>query len=196
MNLGKFFARTTLKILGWSLVFEGFPTPKGILVVYPHTSNLDFFIGILAKWSLGIRVCFLAKDSLFKYPLVGWCLRFLGGRPVVRNSPQGYVQSIAEEMVKADYFWLAVTPEGTRKHTPGWRSGFYHLAMETQCLVGFVFIDYQHKKVGVKDFMKMTGNQESDINQICFFYDGIEGRFPEKMAPIEFWSPTKEKNKV
>lgn len=185
-----------LKLLGWSLKFEGLPGQHGILIVYPHTSNVDFFIGILAKWAIGIPIHYLAKDSLFKIPLIGWWLRYLGGRPVVRSSPQGYVAELAQEMKSNDYFWLVITPEGTRKKTPGWRSGFYRLAILTGYPVGFAFLDYAKKEVGVTDFAYLQADESADMELIQQYYQGKVGRYPENMAPIEFWSPSNREKGV
>jgi 1-acyl-sn-glycerol-3-phosphate acyltransferase len=162
-------------------------------VVYPHTSNVDFFIGILAKWSLGVPINYLAKDSLFEIPLIGAWLRYLGGRPVVRNSPQGYVSELADEMARSEYFWLVITPEGTRKKTPGWRTGFYHLALKTGYPVGITYVDYSKKQVGVTQFLYMSGNEEEDMLMIRKGFEGRVGRFSDQMAPIEFWTPTVRK---
>lgn len=193
---GNTFAKWLLKILGWTLDVSGLPSQRGILVAYPHTSNNDFYIGMLAKWASGISTYFLAKDSLFKIPVVGWWLFSIGGRPVIRNSPQGYVKSLAKEMVQSEYFWLAITPEGTRKYTPGWRTGFYQIAIETGYPVGFVYLDYQKKMIGLTQFRHMSGDQSLDLERIRKIYHGKVGYIPENMAPIIFWSPQSAKNDV
>ena len=187
---GSKLVRRLLSLFGWRVDIAGLPGPRGILVVYPHTSNLDFFLGILAKSASGVPANFLAKDSLFTLPLVGQWLRYLGGKAVIRDRPQGYVKVLAQEMAQAAFFWLAIAPEGTRKYTPGWRSGFYHLALETNYPVGFVSIDYQSKTIQLKGFLLMTGVQTTDLEKIQQLYAGEVGRYPENMAPIVFWSPT------
>jgi 1-acyl-sn-glycerol-3-phosphate acyltransferase len=48
------FARTLLRLFGWRVDFDGLPGPKGVLIVYPHTSNWDFVIGLLAKWTIAL----------------------------------------------------------------------------------------------------------------------------------------------
>ncbi len=193
---GNWMSRSILKMLGWQIRFHGLPKNHGILIVYPHTSNVDFFIGILAKWAIGIPVNYLAKESLFKIPLVGWWLKHVGGRPVVRTSPQGYVAELAQEMQSNDYFWLVITPEGTRKKTPGWRSGFYRLAILTGYPVGFAYIDYAKKEVGVTEFAYFQGDESLDMSLIQLQYQGKVGRFPQSMAPIELWSPSDSKKSV
>lgn len=45
-------ALRVLRLFGWRIRFRPLPGPHGIAVVYPHTSNLDFFIGLLCKLSL------------------------------------------------------------------------------------------------------------------------------------------------
>ena len=61
--------RTALRVLGlfgWKVYFKPLPDPHGIAVVYPHTSNWDFPIGLIAKWALDTPFSWLAKDSLFR----------------------------------------------------------------------------------------------------------------------------------
>ena len=53
---GNRLAAWLLKRLGWTLYFDGLPGPHGVMVVYPRTSNWDFFIGLLAKWAMGLTV--------------------------------------------------------------------------------------------------------------------------------------------
>jgi len=174
-----------LKMLGWRINYSGVPVSHGIIVVYPHTSNIDFLIGVLFKWSVGLPARFLGKASLFTIPLIGSWLRYLGGRPVVRSAPQGYVKQLAQEMRQAEQFLLVITPEGTRGKTAGWRSGFYHLALETAAPIGFAYIDYSKKEVGLTEFAYLTGNVEQDTAMIDKQYEGKVGRYPDKMSPIQ-----------
>ena len=56
---------------------------QGVLVVYPHTTQLGFRDRRAGrKWAVGIPVRFWGKDSLFRVPLFGRWLRWLGGVPV------------------------------------------------------------------------------------------------------------------
>lgn len=186
---GNQLAARILKWLGWSFQFYGLPTPRGVIVVYPHTSNWDFCIGVLAKWAMGIQVTFLAKHTLFNIPVLEAWLRYLGGMPVIRSSPQGYVDDLAQMMHAKKYAWIVITPEGTRKYTPGWRSGFYRLALKAQVPIGVAYIDYKHKQIGVTKFFMPTGDEVADLNMIREVYEGREGFHPASAAPITFWKP-------
>ncbi|MEY2953803.1 MAG: hypothetical protein RLZZ401_1890 [Pseudomonadota bacterium] len=123
---GHLVARWALHLAGWKLVYRGTPAGCGVIIAYPHTSNWDFVVGVLAKWALGIPLAFLAKDSLFKVPILGRCIRQWGGLPVDRAHAQGLISRMADQMTAAarrgDRWWLAIAPEGTRKAQPGWRS--------------------------------------------------------------------------
>jgi 1-acyl-sn-glycerol-3-phosphate acyltransferase len=122
--------RTALRLLnaiGWQFCFRPLPGPHGIVVVYPHTSNCDFFVGLLAKWAVGLKFRWLAKDSLFRAPM-GTIMRALGGIAIDRSAPQGAIARLGETILASRWCWLAITPEGTRGYRSHWKSGFYRIA--------------------------------------------------------------------
>jgi 1-acyl-sn-glycerol-3-phosphate acyltransferase len=180
---GQRAALRTLKLFGWRMLYRPLPGPRGIAVVYPHTSNWDFMIGLFGKWALNLPFRWLAKDSLFKSPLGGW-FRYLGGEPVDRSAPQGMIRAQAERMNAADWYWVGITPEATRGYRPHWKSGFYHLALEAKVPLCLVYIDYPNKTLAVVDHLHLTGDQQADMAAIAAVYAGHHGRFPENEAPI------------
>ena len=112
--------------------FDGLPGPKGIAIFYPHTSNWDFVLGLLAKWSLGVPLRWIGKESLFRGltgATLGRLMRLWGGRPVDRAQASGAVEQLVQLIQSEPWFWLGLAPEGTRRHTDHLRSGFYHLAL-------------------------------------------------------------------
>ena len=76
---GSALATAVLRLFGWRVVCQGLPARQGVVLVYPHTSNWDFPIGVLTKWSLGFPLKFWAKDSLFRLPVFGHWMRAIGG---------------------------------------------------------------------------------------------------------------------
>jgi len=185
---GSALARTALRLAGWTLRFEGLPAKQGVLIVYPHTSNWDFVVGIFAKWAIGIPVTFWGKDTLFKLPLFGAWLRWLGGVPVDRHAARGVVGQMGDELIQAReqdrFLWLALSPEGTRRLTPAWRSGFYHVACKARVPVGLVFLDYGRHEVGVLRFAMMSGDPAADLAAIERDFQQPIGRRPERASPI------------
>ena len=45
-------ALRVLNFFGWKVLFRPLPGPRGICVIYPHTSNWDFPIGLLDRKSV------------------------------------------------------------------------------------------------------------------------------------------------
>jgi 1-acyl-sn-glycerol-3-phosphate acyltransferase len=177
-------ALRALHLCGWQLKYRPLPGPRGILVVYPHTSNWDFPIGLFGKWALDLPFRWLAKDSLFRIPLLGKWFLALGGQPVDRRAANGMIRAQAERMNAAPWYWLAITPEGTRGYRPHWKSGFYHLAVEAKVPLCLVYMDYPNKVLSVTDHVWLTGDQEADMVAIRAVYAGIQGKHPQNAAPI------------
>lgn len=190
---GSRLARWMLKMLGWRLDFEGFPSRQGVAIVYPHTSNWDFPIGMLAKWALGIPAHFWGKDSLFKFPLVGAWMRWVGGIPIDRSSSRGVVGQMVhvfEQHKQNDQLlWLGLAPEGTRSLTPGWRSGFYQLSMGAQVPLALVKLDWGQRRFSVVDFYDLTGDVERDYAHMAHVFQGVKGFHEHQMGPILPWRP-------
>jgi len=185
---GSAAARWLLRRIGWQVKFAGLPARQGVLAVYPHTSNWDFVVLVIVKWAIGIPVRFWGKDSLFRIPLFGRWLRSLGGVPVERTAPQGMVGETVAQLQQArargEYFWLAVAPEGTRKHLPGWRSGFYRTAVQAGTPLGLVRVDYRLREVSVADFIRLSGDEAADFRRIGAAFAGVTGCIPANAAPI------------
>ncbi|KAB8045093.1 1-acyl-sn-glycerol-3-phosphate acyltransferase [Janthinobacterium aquaticum] len=176
-------ALRVLNLFGWRLRFRPLPGPRGIVVVYPHTSNWDFPIGLFGKWALDLPFRWLAKDSLFRGPL-GKIMRYLGGEPVDRSTTSNTIETQAQRMLAADWYWLAITPEATRSYRPNWRSGFYHLALAAKVPLVLVYIDYPSKVLGLVDHLTLTGDKEADMAAIAAVYANYKGLHPEDAAPI------------
>ena len=73
------------KLLGWRVTgFTDLNTvKKAVIIAAPHTHWYDFPIGVLLRSFLGVKVTFVAKKSLFKWPY-GWIFKALGGAPIER----------------------------------------------------------------------------------------------------------------
>jgi 1-acyl-sn-glycerol-3-phosphate acyltransferase len=191
---GSRIAAALLRLAGWRLHFEGLPALQGVLVVYPHTSNWDFVVMVLARWSVGVPASFWGKDRLFRIPLFGRWLRWLGGVPVDRTSPNGVTAQAVEifrERIRAGrYFWLGLAPEGTRKYLPGLRSGFYRTALAAGVPLGLVKLDYGRREVTVLDFLALSGDASVDVARMAAVYQGVRGLVPGRAAPLVLLDPS------
>jgi 1-acyl-sn-glycerol-3-phosphate acyltransferase len=185
---GNKLAAGLLALLGWKVRMDGLPALQGVLIAYPHTSNWDFFFLLLVKWAIGLHVKFWGKESLFTLPVLGHWMRWLGGIPVRRGAPQGAVADMVRTMQQAragnQYFWLALSPEGTRKRTAGWRSGFYRVALGADVPLGVCCVNYANRTVDISHFFRLTGDVVSDMRRIAGALEGAQGKRAEMAAPI------------
>ncbi len=185
---GSAIAAALLRLAGWHLLFAGLPSQQGVAVVYPHTSNWDFVVLLLAKWAIGVPVTFWSKGTLFHWPLFGRWLRWIGGRPVARQTAQGAVAQMLIDMRAAchegRFMWLGLAPEGTRQRTAGWRTGFYRVAVQTGVPVGLVVLDYKQRRVGFDSFWRLSGDPVADLATFERRFAGCRGHRPHLAAPV------------
>jgi 1-acyl-sn-glycerol-3-phosphate acyltransferase len=192
---GSAWARAVLRLAGWRVRFDGLPSRQGVVIVYPHTSNWDFVVGLLAKWSIGFPLSFWGKDSLFKLPLFGRWMRWVGGVPVDRKHPRGVVGQMIERMQAAKdkdhFFWLAIAPEGTRSYREHWRSGFYQVALNARVPLGLAYFDFAERVIGVDQFIALSGDEQADMAAIEQRLGHRHGHKPHLAAPVRL--PPKRK---
>ena len=185
---GSALARAVLRHLGWTVQFDGLPGRQGVIVVYPHTSNVDFLVGVMVKWAVGIQANFWGKDSLFRIPILGPWMKWLGGIPVNRSAPGGLVEQAASHLRQCRetdaYAWLVVAPEGTRRLTEGWRSGFYRVASQAQVPIGVAAFDYAQRQVRFQ-FLELSGDPVADMAAIAQALHLASGYRPEQASPIK-----------
>ena len=96
-----------LRGFGWRLQGELPDRPKFIIAVAPHSSNFDFILTIGVIMALGLKCRFLAKASLFWFPL-NLLMNVFGGIRVVRDSAQGVVEQMTRAFLEADQLVLAL----------------------------------------------------------------------------------------
>lgn len=156
--------------------------PKFVLIVAPHTSNWDFFVGVGALFALGLRVSFLGKDSLFRGP-AGPILRWLGVMPIDRSVSRDRVTEMVDTFREHDRLIFGVTPEGTRKRVTEWKTGFYHVASGAGVPIVPVAFDWARKAVIIGPPFYPTGDATREIATIRGFFSGVTAKRPENFAP-------------
>ena len=178
-------ARGLLRLFGWGVDIRWPPVPKAVIIVYAHTSNWDFVVGILARYAAGLPLSWIAKDTLFRWPF-GALFRSLGGIPVNRRQHTGMVAQMQAEIARRPFLWLAIAPEGTRAHTDYWKSGFYHLAVAAGVPLGLGYIDYGRRIAGIADWIALSGDPERDLARLRAFYADKKALKPAQAGEIRF----------
>ncbi|MEO7246872.1 MAG: lysophospholipid acyltransferase family protein [Novosphingobium sp.] len=169
-------SRVTLWILLWLYrrqkwtIIGGPPaTRRCVLIGAPHTTNWDFvfFVGITHE--LGVLPGFMGKASLFKWPFARF-MHDMGGVPVVRSSSHNYVDQMIEEFARRKELMLVVAPEGTRRGSPKWKSGFYHIAQGAGVPIIPAWVNHETRCGGLGPAIMPTGDFRADMEKIAAFF--------------------------
>ena len=181
----RWLASFVLRLLGWRTVYVSPPGPKAVILVYPHTSNWDFPLGVLFKAKHRVALNWAGKDTLFRWPFKRFFV-WLGGVPINRRERTGMIGQLTEAFTKSESFYMCIAPEGTRSKSDHWKTGFYRLALEAGVPVGLAFIDFGKKRIGVERWVSLSGNEEADLALFRTFYADKTARYPDKAGDIRF----------
>lgn len=178
---------TILKTAGWRIE-NGLPpaseVPRYVAIAAPHTSNWDAPLFLSAAILCGARPVFTVKKEAFRFPW-GAPLRYLGCYPIDRSTSHNVVDQVVDLFAEADTLVFGVTPEGTRRRTEYWRSGFYHIAHRANVPILLGFLDYRRKVVGARrELLHPSGDIQADMAEIAAFYATITPHHPEKFGPV------------
>ncbi len=175
-------ARVVLRLLGWRIQ-PGPTAAKYVLIGAPHTSNWDFPFALLCLGALGIEGHWIGKHTLFRWPLEG-VMRRLGGIPVDRTTRRNFVDQIVRTFEQHDRLVITIAPEGTRKRTESWKTGFYYIALGAGVPIALGFLDYRRRVGGVGNMIWPSGDIDADLDKIREFYLDKTGKHPERQGRI------------
>jgi 1-acyl-sn-glycerol-3-phosphate acyltransferase len=179
-------SRLTLRALGWRT--EGMTPeqiaahPKYVLIAAPHTSNWDFPMTLMVCFALRLKVYWMAKASLFAWP-IGWLSRFLGGIAIDRSASNNTVQNTVDAFAARERLAVIVAPEGTRGKVTHWKTGFYHMAHGAGVPIALAYLDFARKRGGIGRMFITSGDIGADMAEIQAFYSGITGKNPHQFDP-------------
>jgi 1-acyl-sn-glycerol-3-phosphate acyltransferase len=174
------------RLAGWR--FEGAlpPIDKYIFVFAPHTSNWDYIHMLPLALRFRRRPTVLIKDDLFRGPL-GVFLRLVGAIPIDRRQSNNAVDQVVDYIATQKRVVLVITPEGTRKKTDHWKSGFYHIARKAGIPIVLGYLDYERKVGGASQPLQLSGDVEADLATIRAFYaEHGRGKRPQNFSDIRF----------
>jgi len=100
---------------------ENLPREGAYVLAPNHYSESDPLAVALAVWKAGRAPRFMAKESLFRVPVLGWILRATGMVPVARSSSAASARQTLEtsETLVRHGRGVIVYPEGTLTRDPG-----------------------------------------------------------------------------
>jgi len=171
-----------LKTAGWHTVGDIPNISQAVVLALPHTSNIDGVYAIPALFSLDVKINIMGKHTLFKVPVLAQLLRWIGIIPIDRGNKGSVLQTSIDRFKSGEPLFLGLSPEGTRKYTETWKTGFYYLALGANVPILPVALDYKTKEVRFLSPVYPTGDIEADLPKIYAQYRGVVPRHPERLS--------------
>ena len=170
-------SRGLLRLLGWRV--QGSLEARAarcVVIAAPHTSNWDFPFTLLGAFALGMHIRWLGKATLFRAPF-GGLMRWLGGIPVHRERSNNLVgASIVALRAAPGPLQLVLSPEGTRRRTSTWKTGFHHIARGAGLPIQLSYLDWGTRCCGLGPLVDPGEDVDADIARIRAFYTPFRGR--------------------
>lgn len=183
-TFGSRLATGILGLFGWKALMTQPKHDKFVAVFAPHTSNWDFFPGIMWRWATRTPAFWIAKDSLFREPL-GTILRAWGGIPISRNvAGSKFIGAVVDMIDEREEIMMCIAPEGTRSYIDHWKNGFYLIARRARVPIGVIAVDWGKKEFGLVGYVELSGNIDNDMAEIARLLEGVKGCIPENAAPV------------
>ncbi len=168
------------RLMGWRIRGNFDPEiRKSVLMIIPHTSWMDFVIGLFARGIIGLEMNYVAKKELFKPPF-GWWFRWMGGAPLDRSGSLNTVDAIVRVFESRKIFRMAIASEGTRKRVSELKTGFYFIALKANVPIIPVAFDYKAKEVRIGNAFYPCGNYPDDLKKLAVNFNGAQGRFADQ----------------
>lgn len=182
-NLYKFIF---FRLMKWRIIGQiKEETKKCILLVVPHTSWHDFYIGVFSRGIIKKQMNFVAKKELFIFPF-GYYFRWMGGAALNRDKNEDKVKAIVKIFENTEEFRLAIAPEGTRKKVNNWKTGFYYIAKTANVPIVPIAFDWKNKEVKIGEPYFVTNNINTDISILEKHFKGVIGKIPQYSYHVDF----------
>jgi len=177
-----YFGKFWFWLFGWK-VAKRYPThiKKCVMVAAPHTSNWDFSFAMCTFFIMRLRIRFLAKHTLFGWPLK-YIMYPLGGIPVNRSTSGNLVDYMVDLFNKNEALIMLIPVEGTRSYVKEWKTGFYHTALKAGVPIVLGYLDYKKKESGCDEVFYPTGNYEADLQVMKAYFSQVTPKYPEKAS--------------
>lgn len=193
-------AGAILTVLGWRFHttyehdlskgdIDKFP-PKFIAFGEPHTHWLDFPMMLLLFWRFRLSPVRFPVNGRFFVPVIGSWLRWMGAIPVDPKAGNGMVQVLVDELMAADRMVLHLPPSGGARRTERWRSGFRHIALQTDVPVFMAYLDASTRTYGYAPPLQMSADVSADMDKIRAFYADKRGFKPANESVIRLKDET------
>ena len=176
--VSQWLGRMLMRLCRWDIEGEICQSPRSIFVMAPHTSWWDFTTNFGVLLALGLHASWFIANKYTK-GTAGKLLAYFGAVPVERSERSDMVKQMVNQFHAREKFVLAIFPEGTRKPVSQWKTGFWHIARETQVPVQLVAVDYAKRATVFGPILQLSDNMEEDIKRMREYFRPITAKRPD-----------------
>lgn len=171
---------------GWRMESPLPDTPKFIVLGVPHTTNWDYWHMLCMSIRYYRFPNVTMKKEWIDTPVVGQVLKAMGAIPVQRDKNTNMIDVLADFVRHEPRVMLVFTPEGSRRYTEYWRTGFYYVAHKSDVPIICAYADYKRKRAGFGLVVHPTGDIHADFEKIKAYYEvwGRNGLYPENVTRL------------
>ena len=187
-------ARFIFRAHGWKLT--GGPLPEEVnrcvFLVAPHTSNWDFYYGVMCMIGWGVPIKIAIKKFWTRFPL-SLLIGPLGGigidrAPKADGTKRNQVAVLAQVFKEYEQVALVITPEGSRSKRTQWKTGFYYVAKAAGVPIVPLTADYPKRTIEFGPVLSAEQSLEEVMQQLMEFYSRGIGKYPEFFSLDERYS--------
>jgi len=167
-------------VLGWKIDSEKaweLWEDKNVVVGFPHTSMKDTVLTMVGMQLLKKRSHVFIKKEAFFWPL-SWLLKLNHAIPVERSVPGGIVAKIVETFNSNDNFSVCIVPQGTRRSGSALKTGFWHIAKQTNASILCWYFDSGKKRCICLGSFHAGNSMEEDLKVMQKLYDKVGYKLP------------------
>ena len=174
------------RLHGWQVKNKELPPElhRCVVVVAPHTSNWDFYYGVLCMIGLGVPIKLAIKKFWVQFPF-SLLIKPLGGIGIDRKKGgkgKNQVDMLAEIFTQFEKIALIITPEGSRSLRKEWKTGFYHVAQKANVPIVTLTGDYPTKTVALERIYPPGDSLDEVMTGLMHSYKNIKGKYPEQFS--------------
>jgi dephospho-CoA kinase len=177
----RWLGRAGLRLMRFRVVADLPDLKQFVVIGAPHTTNWDFVLSMLLLFALGLRIHWIGKHTIFRWPF-GGLMRALGGIAVDRSEPGDLIDQVVARFRAEERFAVGLSPEGTRRRTERWKSGFYRIAVAARVPIVLGVIDFGRRELRLDSVFHPSGDFEADLPLIRRVYRAEQAKYPELFA--------------
>jgi 1-acyl-sn-glycerol-3-phosphate acyltransferase len=152
---------------------------KSVIVVGPHTSRQDFFLGVAVGHLSKFHSRILVNKKYFWFPL-NKVLDHLGAYPFDAKNPKATEMYWVNKFNERTRCSVVMVPEIGKSRNDEWDLTFHHLARKTGAPIAMVALDYKNKEVKFHTHFFPTEDIDRDIDFMRNWLSTYQGKNPEQ----------------